>query len=106
MPPKGSCEGAPKLKKKKSEDTTTELIDILKPGSEENIELGDSVAVVELEKIDSSHKPRVISSQGTQGLVVPDEEIRIAAEVLQALNRQPRAGGHPCWTQSTSLGEA
>ena len=60
MPPKGSHGGAPKSKKK-SEDTTTELIDISKPDSDKNNELGDSVTVVKLEKIDSSRKPRVIS---------------------------------------------
>ena len=104
MPPKGSHESIPKSKK--PEGTSAKLIDILKPGSDENIELGDSVAVIEFDKIDSPHKCRVIPSQGTWGQVIPDEETRVAAEVLQALNKQPRAGGHPHWTQSTPLDEA
>ena len=38
--------------KKKSKLTAAEIIDITKPGSDENIELGDPVPVVELDKID------------------------------------------------------
>ena len=82
MPTQGACESALKSKKKKSEGTTAELIDISKPGSDENIELGDSVPVVELDKIDSSHRSKVIPSSDTQGPTVPDEEARVAAEVL------------------------
>ena len=42
-----------KSKKKKSEGMAAEIIDITKPGSDENIKLGDSVPVVELDQIDS-----------------------------------------------------
>ena len=106
MPPKGACGSAPKSKKKKSEGTTAELIDILKPGSNENIELGDSVPVVELNKINSPHMSKVIPSSDTQGLTVPDEKARVAAEVLQTLNKQQSgAGHHLCLTQSTPPGE-
>ena len=48
----GSPNSALKSKKKKSEGTTAEVTDIMKPGSDENIELGDPVPVVELDKID------------------------------------------------------
>ena len=40
-----------KSKKKKSEGSAAEIIDIMKPGSYENIELGDLVPVVELDKL-------------------------------------------------------
>ena len=63
MPPKGTCGSAPKSKKKMSEGTTAELIDILKPGSDENIERGDSIPVVELDKIDSPHRSKFIPYQ-------------------------------------------
>ena len=104
MPPKGTGGSAPKSKKKKSENTTVELIDISKPGSDENIELGDSVPVVKLNKIDSPCRSKVIPSSDTQGQTVPDEEARVATEVLQTLNKQqPGAGHHLCLTQSTPL---
>ena len=87
MPPWGVCGSAPKSKKK-SEGTTAELIDILKPGSDENIKLEDSIPVVELDKIDSPHKSKVIPSSDTKGPTVPDEEARVTAEVLQTLKKQ------------------
>ena len=107
MPPWGACGSAPKSKKKKLEGTTAELIDILKPGSDKNIKLGDSIPVVELDKIDSPHRSKVIPSSDTQRLTVPDEEARVTAEVLQTLNKQqPGAGHHLCLTQSAPPGEA
>ena len=81
MPPRGARGSGPKSKKK-SEGATAELIDILEPGSDENIKLGDSVPVVELDKIDSPHRLKVILSSDTRGLTVPNEEARVAAEVL------------------------
>ena len=103
MPHKGSRGSAPKSKKKKSEGTTAELIDISKPGNDENIKLGDSVPVVELNKINFPGRSKFIPSSDTQGWTVA----RVAAEVLQALNKQqPGAGHHLCLTQSTPPGEA
>ena len=71
---------------------TAEVIDIMKPGSDENIELGDPVPVVELDKINSIGRLKDIPSSGTQGLTVPayapDEETRAAAEVLETLQKQ------------------
>ena len=62
---------------------------ITKPGSDENIKLGDSVPVVELDKIDSIGRWKDIHPPDTPGLIVPayapDEEIRAAAEVLKTL---------------------
>ena len=86
--------------KKKSEGTTAELIDISKPGSDENIELG-------LDKIDSPHRSKFIPSSDTRGWTVPDEEARVTAEVLQTLNKQQPGAGHQlCSTQSTPPAEA
>ena len=105
MPPKGSRGSAPKSKKKKSEGATAELIGI--SGSDENIELGDSIPVVELDKIDSPYRSKFVPSLENHGWTVPDEEARVTAEVLQTLNKQqPRAGCHLCSTQSTPPGEA
>ena len=107
MPPKGTHGSVPMSKKKKSEGTTAELIDISKPVSDENIELGDSIPVVKLNKIDSPHRSKVIPSSDTWGRTVPDEDTRVAAEVLQPLNKQqPGVGHHLCLTQSTPPGEA
>ena len=106
MPPKGTHGFAPKSKKK-SEGATVEMIDILKPGSDENIKLGDSVPVVELDKIDSPSRSKVIPSSDTQGWTVSDEEARVTAEVLQTLNKQQPGAGHPlCSSQSTPPGKA
>ena len=66
-----------------------EIIDIMKPGSDENIELGDSVPVVELDKIDLIGRWKNIHPLDTTGLIVPantpDEETKAAAEVLKSL---------------------
>ena len=88
MPPKSAHGSALKSKKKKSEGTTAELIDILNPRSDENIELGDSIPVIELNKINSPQRSKFIPSSETQGQTVQDEETRVVAEVLQALNKQ------------------
>ena len=96
MPPKGT-RGSALKSKKKSNSTTAELIDILKPGNDENIKLGDSIPVVELNKIDSPHRSKVNSSSDTWGPTVPDEEAKVIPEVLQTLNKQqPGAGHHLC----------
>ena len=57
----------------------TEIIDITKPGSgDENIKLGDSVPVVELDKIDLIGRWKNMPAPDTPGLIVPayapDEE--------------------------------
>ena len=99
-------ESAPKSKKK-SEGATAELIDISKLGRDENIELRDSILVVELDKIHTPCRSKVIPLSDTQGWTVPDEEARVTTEVLQTLNKQqPGAGHHLCLTQSTPPGEA
>ena len=94
MPPQGhlgskttsSLKCALKSKKKKSEGMTAEVIDIMKPGSDENIKLGAPVPVVELDKIDSIGRLKDIPSSDTLGLTVPayvpDEDTRAAAEVF------------------------
>ena len=106
MPPQGA-RGSALKSKKKSEGATAELIDISTPGSDENIKLGDSVPVVKLDRIDSSHRSKVIPSSDTWGPTVPDEEARVTAEVLQTLNKkQPGAGHHLYSTQSTPPGKA
>ena len=72
MPLQGAHGSALMSKEKKSEGATAELIDISKPGSGENIELGDSIPVVKLDKIDSPHRLKVIPSSDTWGPTVPD----------------------------------
>ena len=101
MSPEGACgSGLKSKKKKKSEGATAKLIDILKPGSDDNLELRGSVPVVELNKI-------VVSSTDTQGQTALNNKTRVMAEVLQALNKQQSGAGHPlCSTQSTPPGEA
>ena len=106
MPPQGarglkttsSLKSASKSKKKKSEGTTAEVIDITKLGSDENIELGDPVPSVELDKIDSIGRLKDIPSSDTLGLIAPvyapDEETRAAAEVLKTLQNQQPATCH------------
>ena len=74
--------------KNKSEGTTAELIDISRPGNDENIILRDSVPVVKLYKINSPCRLKVISSSDTQRWTTPDEEARATAEILQTLNKQ------------------
>ena len=90
-------------KKKKSEGTAAEIIDITKPGSgNENIELGDSVPVVKLDKIDSIGRWKNMPPPDTPGLIVP-----AYAEVLEMLQKQqPTAGPHGNSNLSTSPGEA
>ena len=81
MPPKGARGPALKSKKKKSEGATAKVINISKLGSDDNLKLRDSVPVVELDKI-------VISSIDTRGQTALDDETRVMAEVVQALNKQ------------------
>ena len=73
-----------------SEGMAAEIIDMMKPRSgDENIELGDSVPVVELDKIDSIGRWKNMPLPDTPGLIVPgyvpDEETKAAAEVLEML---------------------
>ena len=119
MPPQGtqglkitsSLKSALKSKKKKSEGMVAEIIDIMKPGSDENIELGDSVPVVELDKTDSIGRWKDMPPPDTPGLIVPayapDEKMKAAAEVLKMLQKQqPAAGPHGSLNLSTPPGEA
>ena len=106
MPPSGahgskttsSLKSAPKSKKKKSEGTTAEVIDIMKPGSDENIEMGDPVPVVELDKINLIGRLKDTPPPDTPGLIVPaytsDKETRAASEVLETLQKQQPATDH------------
>ena len=75
-----------------------EIIDITKPGSDENIKLGDSAPVVELDKIDSIGRWKDIPQPDTPQLIVPayapDEETKATAAVLKTLQKQPAAGHH------------
>ena len=77
---------------------TAEVIDIMKPGSDENIELGDPVPVVELDKISSIGRLKDIPPSDTPGLIVPaytpDEETRATTEVLKTLQKQQPATGY------------
>ena len=66
-----SLKSAWKSKKKKSEGMAADIIDIMKPGSDENIELEDSVPVVELDKIDSIGRWKNMPPPDTPGLIVP-----------------------------------
>ena len=119
MPLQGACgsktpsspQSALKSKKKKSEGLTAEVIDITKPGSDENIELGDPVPVVELDKINLVGRLKDIPLSDTPGLIVPaykpDEETRAAAEVLETLQKQqPATGHHQSSNLLTSPGKA
>ena len=88
-----------------------EIIDIMKPGSDENIKLGDSVPVVEQDKIDLLGRWQDISPPDTPGLIVlayaPDEETKATAEVLKMLQKQqPAAWHHGSLNLSTPPGEA
>ena len=101
MPPRGphgsKTTSSPKSaskSKKKSEGLTAEVIDITKPGSDENIELGDPVLMVKLDKIDSIGRLKDIPLSDTPGLTVPDEETRATAEVLKTLQKQQPGTGH------------
>ena len=66
-----SPKSASRSKKKKSEGMAAEVIDITKPGSDENIKLGDPVPVVELDKIDLIGRLKDIPPSDTPGLIVP-----------------------------------
>ena len=70
----------------------------MKPGSDENIKLGDPVPVVELYKIGLIARLMDIPLSDTLGLIVPastpDEETRATAEVLKTLQKQQPATGH------------
>ena len=106
-----SQKSALKSKKKKSEGTAAEIIDIMKPGSDEKIKLGDSVPVVELDKIGLIGRWMDMPPPDTPGLIVPayapDEETKAAAEVLEMLQKQqPAAGPHGSSNLSTTPGEA
>ena len=96
--------------KKKSEGTTAEVIDIMKPGSDENIELGEPVPVVELDKIDLIGRLKNIPLSDTLGLIFPayrpDEETRATAEVLKTLQKQLPTGHLWISNLSTLPGEA
>ena len=105
MPPQGThgskTTSSPKSaskSKKKSEGTTAEVIDIMKPGIDENIKLGDPVPVVELDKINSIGRLKDISSSDALGITIPayapDEETRATAEVLKTLQKQQPGTGH------------
>ena len=97
---------------KEKEGMAAEIIDIMKPGSgDENIKLGDSVPVVELDKIDSIGRWKNMPPPDTPGLIVPayvpDEEMKAAAEVLKTLQKQkPTAGPHGSSNLSTPPGKA
>ena len=68
----GFLKFVPKSKKKKSEGTAAEIIDIMKPGSgDENIQLGNSFPVVELDKINSIGRWKNMPPPDTPGLIVP-----------------------------------
>ena len=83
-----------------------EIIDITKPGSDENIKLGDSVPVVELGKINSIGRWKDIPPPDTPNYA-PDEETKAAAEVLEMLQKQqPAAGHHGSSNLSKPPGEA
>ena len=97
--------------KKKSEGMTGEVIDIMKPESDENIELGDPVPIVELDKIDSIGRLKDVPLSDTLGLTVPayapDDDTRATAEVLETLQKQqPATGHHQSLYLSTPPGEA
>ena len=93
-----SLKPAPKSKKKKSEGTAPEIIDIMKQGSGEvNIELQDSILhrtppVVELDKIHSTEGGENMPPPDALGPIIPtyapDKETRATAEVLKMLQKQ------------------
>ena len=87
-----SLKPAPNSKKKKSESTAAEIIDIMKPESgDKNIKLGDSIPVVELDKISLTGRRKDIPPPGTPQQTVPtyapDEETKSAAEVFKMLQK-------------------
>ena len=84
----------------------------MKPGSgDENIELGVSVPVVELNKIDSTGRRKNMPPPDTPGQIVPtyvpDEKTKAAAKVLEMLQQQqPTASPHRSSNLSTPSDEA
>ena len=93
-----SLKSALKSEKKKSEGMAAEIIDIMKPGTDENIKLGDFIPVVELDKINSIGRWKHIPLPDTPRLIIPayapDEETKATAEVLETLQKQQSAAGH------------
>ena len=107
-----------KSKKKRSEDTAPEVIDITKQGSgEANIELrdfvlhGENSPVVELDNIHSTEGGGDMPPPDAPGHIIPtyapDKETRVAAEVLEMLQKQQWTAGLPKGSGlSTPPGEA
>ena len=63
--------------------------------------------MVELDKIDSIGRLNDILSSDAPGLIVPDEETRVTAEVLKTLQKQqPGTGHHQSLNLSTPPGKA
>ena len=102
---------APKSKKKKSEGTAPEVIDIMKPGSgKANIELQDSILhggtspVVKLDKIHSTEGGEDMPPPDAPGPIIPTyapgDKTRAAAEVLETLQKQQPIASLP---KSSSL---
>ena len=88
-----------------------EIIDITKPGSDENTKLGDPVPVVDLNKINLIGRWKDTPPPDNPGLIVPayapDEGTRATAEVLETLQKQqPATGHHGSSNLSTPPGEA
>ena len=105
-----SPKSASKSKKKKSEGMAAGIIDIMKPGSDENLKCGDSVPVVELDKIHSIGRWKEMPAPDNPGLIfpayAPDEETKATVEVLETLQKQqPAAGHHGSSNLSTPPGE-
>ena len=98
-------------KKKRTEDTAPEVIDITEQGSgEANIEIWDSILhrgtspLVELDKIHSTEGGEHMPPPDSPGPIIPtyapDEETRAAAEVLEMLQKQQQTARLP---KSSSL---
>ena len=98
---------ASKSKKKKPEGLTAEIINIMKPGSDKNIGLGDPILEDKLDKIDLIGRSRDVPSSDTLRLTVPDGETRATAEVLKTLQKQqPETGHHQSLNLSAPFGKA
>ena len=79
----------------------------MKQESDENIKLGDTVPVVELDRINSIGRLKDVPSSDTPRLSVPAEETRATVEVLETLQKQqPATGHHQSLNLSTPPGEA
>ena len=88
-----------------------EIIDITKPGSDENIKLKDSVPMVELDKINLIGRWKNMPPPDIPRLIdpacAPEEETKAVAEILKSLQKQqPAAGPHGSLNLSTPPGEA